>query len=65
MSVPERMLPGRVRDLLEHDLLEQSVPERLARAAFAASLLWLAIYSCGQWAAVAVSCTLSFLRSSS
>jgi hypothetical protein len=35
---------GRVRDLLERDMLEQSVTERLARAAFATFLLWLAIY---------------------
>ncbi len=44
VSVPERVLFGRVRDLLGRDLLEQSVTERLARAAFVAALLWLAIY---------------------
>jgi hypothetical protein len=44
VSAPERLLLVRVRDLLERDLLEQSVTERLARAAFAAVLLWLAIY---------------------
>ena len=44
VSARERMLLGRVRDLLERDLLEQSAAERLARAAFAAVLLWLAIY---------------------
>ena len=44
MSAPERVLLGRVRDLLERDLLEQSVTERLVRAACAAVLLWLAIY---------------------
>jgi hypothetical protein len=42
--VPERVVLGRVRDLLERDMLEQSVTERLARAAFATFLLWLAIY---------------------
>jgi hypothetical protein len=44
VSVPERIALGRVRDLLERDMLEQSVTERLARAAFATFLLWLAIY---------------------
>ena len=44
VSAPERVLLGRVRDLLERDTLEQSVIERLARAAFATFLLWLAIY---------------------
>ena len=44
VSVPERVVLGRVRDLLERDMLEQSVTERLARAAFATFLLWLAIY---------------------
>src|SRR5437764_6530473 len=44
VSAPERVLLGRVRDLLERDLLEQSVTERLVRAACAAVLLWLAIY---------------------
>ncbi len=44
VSAPERILLGRVRGLLERDLLEQSVTERLVRAAFAAALLWLAIY---------------------
>jgi hypothetical protein len=43
VSAPERVL-GRVRDLLEGDLLEHSVTERLAGAGFAAALLWLAIY---------------------
>jgi hypothetical protein len=38
------MLLGRVRDLWERDLLEQSVTERLVRTACAAALLWLAIY---------------------
>jgi hypothetical protein len=44
VSPGERVLLGRVRDFLERDLLEQSVIERLAKAAFAAVLLWLAIY---------------------
>ena len=44
MSVPGRALLHRVRDSLGRDLLEQSVTERLARAVFAAALLWLAIY---------------------
>jgi hypothetical protein len=44
LSAPERVLLGRVRDFWERDLLEQSVTERLARAACAAALLWLAIY---------------------
>ena len=44
MNAPERLVLGRVRNLLARDLLEQSVTERLARAAAAAALLWLAIY---------------------
>jgi hypothetical protein len=43
VRAPERALLGRVRDLWERDLLEQSVPERLVRAGCAAALLWLAI----------------------
>ena len=43
VSVAEGVVLGHVRDLLERDLLEQSVTERLARSAFAAALLWLAI----------------------
>jgi hypothetical protein len=43
VSAPERVLLGRVRDLWERDLLEQSVTERLVRAGCAAALLWLAI----------------------
>jgi len=35
VSVPEHVMLGRVRDLLERDLLEQSVTERLGAAAFA------------------------------
>jgi hypothetical protein len=44
VSAPERVLLDLVRDLWERDLLEQSVTERLAGAACAAALLWLAIY---------------------
>jgi hypothetical protein len=44
VSAPEFVLLDRVRDLVERDLLEQSVTERLVRAACAAALLWLAIY---------------------
>ena len=43
VRAPERVLLGRVRDLWERDLLEQSVGERLVRAGCAAALLWLAI----------------------
>jgi hypothetical protein len=34
----------RLRTVLERDLIEQSVAERLAKAAFASGLLWLAIW---------------------
>ena len=47
VSAPERLGPVHDwfgRGWLERDLLEQSVTERLARAGFAAFLLWLAIY---------------------
>jgi hypothetical protein len=44
VSAPDGVVLGRVRNLVERDLLEQSVTERLARAVFAAALLWLAIY---------------------
>ena len=44
VSAPERVLLGRVRDLLGRDLLEQNVTERLVKGACAAALLWLAIY---------------------
>jgi hypothetical protein len=44
VSARERGLLGRVRDFWGRDLLEQSVTERLARAGFATTLLWLAIY---------------------
>ena len=43
VSAPERVLHLRICDLLERDLLEQSVAERLVRAGCAAALLWLAI----------------------
>ena len=43
VMAPERVLLGRVRDLWERDLLEQSVAERLVRAGCAAALLWLTI----------------------
>ena len=33
-----------LRGFLQHDLIEQSVAERLAWAAIAAGLLWLAIW---------------------
>lgn len=44
VSAPDRVVLGHVRNLVKRDLLEQSVTERLARAVFAAALLWLAIY---------------------
>jgi hypothetical protein len=34
----------RLRAVLERDLIEQSVAQRLTKAAFAACLLWLAIW---------------------
>jgi hypothetical protein len=43
VSAPGRVL-GRVRDLFERDLPEHSATERLAGAAFAAAVLWLAIF---------------------
>src|SRR6202023_3014167 len=43
VRAPERVLLGRVRDLWERDLLEQSVTDRLATAGCAAALLWLPI----------------------
>ena len=43
VMAPERVLLGRVRDLWERDLLEQSVAERLVRAGCGSALLWLAI----------------------
>jgi hypothetical protein len=44
MSAADRVVLGHFRNLVHRDLLEQSVTERLARAVFAAALLWLAIY---------------------
>jgi hypothetical protein len=44
VSATDRLVLGQVRTLVERDLLEQSVTERLARAVVAAALLWLAIY---------------------
>ena len=46
VSAPEPVAPdGRIRNFLERDLLDQSVTERLMRAAVGvAVLLWLAIY---------------------
>ena len=35
---------GRLHNMVDRGLLEQSAAERLARAAVAAVLLWLAIY---------------------
>jgi hypothetical protein len=43
-TVRGRAVLGRCRAVLDRDLLEQSVAERLARAAIPAFLLWLAIY---------------------
>jgi hypothetical protein len=39
-----RPVIGRLRGVLERDLIEQSAAERLVRAVFAAGLLWLAIW---------------------
>lgn len=39
-----RVVRGELRALLARDLIEQGVAERLARAALAAGLLWLAIW---------------------
>jgi hypothetical protein len=44
VSVIARPILSRLRVVLERDLIEQSVVERLAKAAFAAGLLWLAIW---------------------
>jgi hypothetical protein len=41
--VNERPMLERLRCLFERDLIEQSAIERLARAAFLAGALWLAI----------------------
>jgi hypothetical protein len=42
MTVGPSLRP--LRSFFQHDLLEQSVAERLAWAAIAAGLLWLAIW---------------------
>jgi hypothetical protein len=44
VSVTARLIIGRLRGVLERDLIEQSVAERLVKALFAAGLLWLAIW---------------------
>lgn len=44
MSVTARPIFGRLRGVLERDLLEQSAAERLVKALLAAGLLWLAIW---------------------
>ncbi len=43
MSAFLRAIAGHLRGLTERDLIEQSVIERLVKAAFAAGLLWAAI----------------------
>jgi len=44
MIADGRRLLSYCRAALDHDLMEQSIAERLARAATASALLWLAIY---------------------
>ena len=44
VSVTGRPVIGRLRGVLERDLIAQSAAERLVKALFAASLLWLAIW---------------------
>ena len=39
-----RPVLGRFRDVIERDLIEQSVAERVAKAALIAGLLWVAIW---------------------
>jgi hypothetical protein len=39
-----RPVIGRLRGVLERDLIAQSAAERLVKALFAAGLLWLAIW---------------------
>lgn len=41
MSAAGRRLHGRYRAVADRNLIEQSVAERLARAAIASALLWL------------------------
>ena len=44
VNVKRRLFFGRFRGVCERDLIEQSAGERLVMAAFAVSLLWLAIW---------------------
>ena len=44
VSMIARPILHRLRAVLERDLIEQSVAQRLTKAAFAACLLWLAIW---------------------
>ncbi len=44
VSVIARPVLGRLRAVLERDLVEQSVAERLAKAVFVVGLLWVAIW---------------------
>ena len=44
VSVTGRPVIGRLRGVLERDLIAQSAAERLVKALFAAGLLWLAIW---------------------
>jgi hypothetical protein len=44
VSVTARPVVGRLRGVLERDLIAQSAAERLVKALFAAGLLWLAIW---------------------
>jgi hypothetical protein len=44
VSAIARPILDRLRDVVERDLIEQSVAERMAKAAFVASLLWVAIW---------------------
>ena len=44
VSVTARPVIGRLRGVLERDLIAQSAAERLVKALFAAGLLWLAIW---------------------
>jgi len=44
VSMIARSILHRLRTVLERDLIEQSVVQRLTKAAFAACVLWLAIW---------------------
>jgi hypothetical protein len=44
VSVTPRLAIGRLRGVLERDLIAQSAAERLVKALFAAGLLWLLIW---------------------